>query len=87
MYLLTTDEAFSSTVSSGPHCTKSNVKRLENGSLKVEFYTLSVFFFYDWGENIASTPTAGNKAFLSNFSDLFILTEIAFIPCLFLYCW
>ena len=84
------DDVFPSLVSSGPHCTKTNLQRSANRSRKVRFNDLSgLFLLFAVERTIFPDHLLDMKHFHSHFMDLWAiqnLTEISFIPCLFSYC-
>ena len=83
------DDVFPSLVSSGPHCTKTNLQCSENRSPKVGFHELSGLFLLFTVERIIFPDHLLDMGhFHSHFMDLWViqnLTEISFIPCLFSY--
>ena len=83
------DDVFPPPVSSGPHCTKTNLQRSENHihSRKGRFHELSGLFLLFTAERIIFPDHLLDMShFHSHFMDLWAiqnLTEISFIPCLF----
>ena len=86
------DDIFLSPVSSGPHCTKTNLQRSENRSRKVRLHELSGLFLLFTVERIIFPDHLLDTCMRhshSHFMDLWAiqnLIEISFIPCLFSYC-
>ena len=83
------DDVFPSPVSSGPHCTKTNLQRSENRTRKVRFHELSgLFSLFTVDLIIFPDHLLYMRHFHSHFMDLWAiqnLTEISSIPCLFSY--